>query len=90
MEWLYYYFIFAISGAFLTWFQIYNPAIKLVNTANPDHVMCKHRCIGSLVWLSISFVLIPILTLPLLNTKIRESFIYNLTEGFLRKNENKE
>lgn len=86
MEWLYYYFIFASSGAFLTWLQLYNPAIQFVRQANPDHIMCKHRCMGSIVWLSTAFVTIPVLTLPLLNNNIRENFIYNLTEGFLRKN----
>jgi len=87
MEWLYYYFIFALSGALLTWIQIFRPSIEMVGIANPEHVVYRHQCIGTLVWLSTAIVFIPILALPLLNDDIKHSFIYNLTEGFLKKHE---
>jgi hypothetical protein len=85
MEWLTYYFLFALSGAMVTWIQIYMPSISLVRIANPDHVMCRHWCIATIVWMSIAIVFIPILALPLLDEEMKENFIYNLTEGFLKK-----
>jgi len=85
MEWIQHYVIFALSGSLVTWIQIYRPSIHLVRGADPDHVMCRHPFMGAAVWLTTAFVFIPILAIPLLSPEVRNNFIYNLTEGFLRK-----
>jgi len=87
MEWLYYYFIFATSGSIVTWLQIYRPAIQLVHKIDVEHAMCKHSWLGSLIWIGMASIFMPLLILPLLNEEVKVSFIYNLTQGFLKDHE---
>jgi|SaaInlStandDraft_3_1057020.scaffolds.fasta_scaffold09057_6 hypothetical protein len=85
MDWIQYYTVFALSGALVTWLQLYRPSTLLVGEANPEHVVCRHPFIGGIVWLSTAVIFIPVLAVPLLSDEARLSFIYNLTEGFLKK-----
>jgi|SaaInl8_135m_RNA_FD_contig_123_11535_length_6660_multi_22_in_2_out_0_4 hypothetical protein len=85
MDWLFYYFIFALSGALLTWGQIFRPSINLLGTANPDHIVYQSTYVSTLIWLCTAMVLIPILIVPLLHEESRQRFIYNLTRGFLAR-----
>ena len=49
--------------------------------------MCKHSWLGSLIWIGMASIFMPLLILPLLNEEVKVSFIYNLTQGFLKDHE---
>lgn len=85
LEWLYYYTIFAMSGALVTWWSIFRPALYLLCKEECEHPILQSKFLASIVWLGIATIVMPMLTLPLLNNKVRIAFIFNLTKGFMKR-----
>ncbi len=84
LEWLYYYTIFALSGAIVSWWSIFMPALYLLCKEDCHHAMLRSKFLSSIVWIAIAFVAIPMIAIPLLSRKTRIAFIHNLTLGFLK------
>ena len=84
---LYYYMIFATSGALVSWWSIFRPALYLLCEEECDHPVLRSKFLASVVWLGIAVIVIPVLVVPLLHTNSRVAFIFNLTHGFLRGSE---
>ena len=87
MEWLYYYTMFAVSGAIVTWWAIFRPSVQLLAHATEgNHPMLRNQILSGLVWTSLATVALPALIHPILNDKVRKKFIISLTQGFLHRN----
>lgn len=85
LDWLYYYTIFALSGSIVSWWSLFRPSLVLLCKEESKHPLLQNKVLSSLVWLGIAFICIPMLTIPLLNRKIRRLFIINLTQGFMKR-----
>lgn len=85
LEWLYYYTIFALSGSLVSWWSIFRPSLYLLCKKDNSHPILESKFLASIVWMGVAFICIPMLTVPLLNKKIRIAFIFNLTQGFQKR-----
>ena len=62
MEWLYYYIMFAVSGAIVTWWAIFRPSVQLLAHATEgNHPMLRNQILSGLVWTSLATVALPAL-----------------------------
>ena len=61
MEWLYYYIMFAVSGAIVTWWAIFRPSVQLLAHATEgNHPMLRNQILSGLVWTSLATVALPV------------------------------
>ena len=85
MEILYYYAIFAISGALTTMVTIWYPAYEVAKMMEPNNMIVGHKKLYYALCFAFSIVWAPALIIAILNT---EQFIKAFVESLLgRKNE---
>jgi hypothetical protein len=89
MELLYYYAIFALSGALTTMVTIWYPAYKILQLMEPNNMVVVHKKLYFITIFMFAIVLAPALLIAILHTKqFIKAFVESLLEG-KTTNENK-
>tara|TARA_B100001564_G_C20536725_1_gene622367 strand:- start:595 stop:849 length:255 start_codon:yes stop_codon:yes gene_type:complete len=68
MEFLYFYMLFAFSGAFTTMITVWYPAFMVARELDPSNIICQHRKLYMLLCFGFSVVFAPALLIIILNT----------------------
>jgi len=84
MEWLQYYVVFAVSGALLSVYNIYLPAVCLTRQLEQGNIVSRRPIIGSTIWFTIACIFMPVMMFPILFPNMQKPFVINLTAGFLK------
>ena len=70
--------------------QIYVPAIALIQELDRDHLVYRWRFLTFLIWSVMSFVCVPLLMIAALGEKYRRQFIYSYVKNLLDKSDERQ
>jgi len=84
MEFLYFYLLFAFSGAFTTMITVWYPVFEAARLIDPINIVCRKRGLYLFLCFGFSLVFAPALLIIILNT---EEFTKAFVLSILGRNE---